>query len=104
MAQITGSLTSSGDSTTLISVTGTQFITGWNLSIMGDSANITVTVKTGSTARYTVRCPATGVGGVAHAGAHEPLFQGAPGESLVINLSGAAANGVYYNLFYSIGG
>jgi hypothetical protein len=104
MLSISGTLTSSGNSADLITCAASQWVEVWSLSIMAKAADITVTVKTGSTTKYSVLCPATGVGGVAHPSGHEPLFKGAAGEALLLNLSGAAASGVAYNIAYAIKG
>jgi len=103
MPFITGTLTASGDSTTLIAApTSPSCIAVWSLSVMGKNADIAVSIITGSTTQYSILLPASGVGGVCHPSGREPIFIGGAGELLKINLSGAAASGVAYNIYYTI--
>jgi hypothetical protein len=96
---ITGSLSASGDSAALVNVDADTAVYVLGYQIMAADSDIAVTLKTGSTARATVRCPATGVGGISCPPAKEPYFQGLVGEDLIINLSGAGD--VVYNVQYT---
>lgn len=101
MPSITGTLTNSGESTALVAVPAGQSIQVLGLSLYINDASITVTVKTGSTAKFTCAGLAgTQVAVQPQAGGREPLIQGAYGDDLLINLSGAAAAGVRYNIQY----
>lgn len=104
MPSLTGTLTASGNSANLVSPTASQWVEVWSLSLTVKAADIVAKFITGSTDKYTVQCPATGVGGIAHPSGHEPIFQGAAGEALLINLSGAAASGASYNINYALKG
>lgn len=101
MPSITGTLSSSGDSAALIAApTSPAFIEVWSLSLMAKDSDITVTVKSGSTVKFTALTPASGVGGIAVPAGREPIFQCAAAEALKINLSGAG--NVAYNINYAI--
>lgn len=101
MPQITGTLTNSGDSSTLITA-GTSAIQVLGLQLYISDASIVVTVKTGSTAKFTCAGLASTLVAVQPSvGVKEPLFQGEVGEDLVINLSGTAGAGVRYNIQYA---
>jgi hypothetical protein len=103
MPSISGQLTASGDSAALIAApTSPAFIEVLGYQIMGRDSDIDVQIKTGSTVKATVFCPASGVGGISCAPSKEPYLQGAPAEALVINLSGAGE--VAYNIQYAIRG
>lgn len=97
---ITGTLSSSGDSAALIDVTSPTSIKVLGYQIMAKDSDITITLKTGSTSKATVLCPASGVGGISCPPGREPYFTGLAGEDLKINLSGAGT--VAYSVQYAL--
>lgn len=98
MPQLAGTVSSSGDTTLLAAVTG-RALQVWGLQWGVTNATITAKLISGSTDKAAI----TGLVGensvVAVSGTKEPVFQGAVGEALKINLSGAGT--VFYNLQYS---
>lgn len=100
MLSITGTLSASGDSSALIDVDASTAVYVLGYQIMGKDSDITVTLKTGSTTKATVFCPADGVGGISCPPGKEPYFQGLVGEDFKINLSGAGS--VAYNIQYTL--
>lgn len=103
MPQITGTLSSSGDSAALIEAGASQCIQVWGLQLYIVDSAITVTVKTGSTAKFTCGGAATVTVSVEPPSCgKEPILQGAKGEDLLINLSGAGS--VRYSIQYVLGG
>lgn len=99
MATYSATLTGAGD-TTIATPTTPSFIAVWGYQVIGKDSDISVTLKTGTTVKATVLCPASGVGGVSCSPGREPYLQGAPGEALKVNLSGSGS--VAVNIQYSI--
>lgn len=102
MPSVTGTLTDSGDSATIVTSTSPAFVEVLGYQITSKDSDITVQIKTGSTVRATVLCPADGVGGIACPPGREPYLQGGAGEALKLNLSGSGT--VAYNIQYAVRG
>lgn len=102
MPSITGTLTASGDSATLITVPAGGYLQVLSQQIAVNSAAITVTVKVGGTNKWTGYGVASAITYMEATSAREPLYTGASGDDLLINLSGAASSGVAYNIQYVI--